>query len=87
MIEILAQIHYNRMYDSMGSPQKRLTMALHKAIVFFLFYRFFSQKVRVGGRNKNKNKIHSDRFPAELKSKETQFRVSFDFNSVEKWSE
>ena len=35
----------------------------------FLFYRFFSQQVSVGGRNKNK--IHSDHFPIELKSKET----------------
>ena len=58
-----------------------------KAIVFyFLFYRFFSQQVSVGGRNKNKNKIHSDHFPIELKSKETVF-VSFDFNSIGKWSE
>ena len=39
---------------------------------YFLFYRFFSQQVSVGGRNKNKNKIHSDHFPIELKSKETQ---------------
>ena len=36
---------------------------------YFLFFRFFSQQVR---RNKNKNKIHSDHFPIELKSKETQ---------------
>ena len=47
-----------------------------------------------------KNKIHSDHFPIELKSKETRnkihldhfpielkFRVSFDFNSIGKWSE
>ena len=40
-------------------------------LVYFLFYRFFSQQVSVGGRNKNKNKIHSDHFPIELKSKET----------------
>ena len=46
----------------------------------FFFYRFLSQQVRVGGRNKNKNKIHSDHFPIELKSKET--RVSFDFYSI-----
>ena len=39
----------------------------------FLFYRFFSQQVRVGGRNKNKNKNNLDHFPIELKSKETQF--------------
>ena len=52
---------------------------------YFLFYRFFSQQVSVGGRNKNK--IHSDHFPIELKSKETHFRrkhncVSFNFNSI-----
>ena len=52
---------------------------------YFLFYRFFSQQVRVGGRNKNK--IHSNHFPIELKSKETRNRVSFDFNSIGKWSE
>ena len=56
-------------------------------LVYFLFYRFFSQQVRVGGRNKNKNKIHSDHFPTELKSKETRNCVSFDFNSIGKWSE
>ena len=54
---------------------------LPKAIVFyFQFYRFFSQQVRVRGQNKNK--IHSDRFPIELKLKETRNCVSFDFNSV-----
>ena len=31
-------------------------------VLYFLFYQFFSQQVRVGGRNKNKNKIHSDHF-------------------------
>ena len=79
----------------------------NKARVFFifLFYRFFSQQVRVGERNKNKihsdhfpielklketrfkNKIHSDHFPIELKLKETRNRVSFNFNSIGKWSE
>ena len=38
----------------------------------FCFTDFLSQQVCVGGRNKNKNKIHSDHFPIELKSKETQ---------------
>ena len=42
-------------------------------LVYFLFCRFFSQQVSVGGRNKNKNTIHSDHFPNELKSKETRF--------------
>ena len=51
---------------------------------FFLFLAIpiFSQQLRVGGRNKNK--IHSDHFPIELKSKETGNRVSFDFNSIGK---
>ena len=31
------------------------------------------------------NEFYSDHFPVELKSKETQFRVSFDFNSIGKW--
>ena len=45
--------------------------------LFFLFFvlPIFCQQVRVGGRYKNKNKIHSDHFPIELKSKETRFRV------------
>ena len=51
----------------------------------FCFTDFFSQQVRVGGRNKNKNKIHSDHFPIELKSKETWNCVSFDFNSFGKF--
>ena len=46
-------------------------------LVYFLFYRFFSQQVSVEGRNKNKNKIHSDHFPVELKSKETQLPVLY----------
>ena len=44
---------------------------LRPSFFYFLFYRLFSQQVSVGGRNKNKNKIHSDHFPIELKSKET----------------
>ena len=43
---------------------------LRPSFFYFLFYRFFSQQASVGGRNKNK--IHSDHFPIELKSKETQ---------------
>ena len=34
---------------------------------YFLFYRFLSQQVRVGGQYKNK--IHSDHFPITCKSK------------------
>ena len=60
--------------------------SVRPSFFYFLFYRFFSQQVSVGGRNKDKNKIHSDHFPIELKSKETQC-VSFDFNSIGKWSE
>ena len=48
-------------------------MKLRPSFFYFLFYRFFSQQVCVGGRNKNKNKIHSDHFPIELKSKEVVF--------------
>ena len=35
----------------------------------------------------NKYKIHSDCFPIELKSKDTRFRVFFDFDSIGKQSE
>ena len=38
-------------------------------------------------RFKFKNKIHSDHFQIELKSKETGSCVSFDFDSIGKWSE
>ena len=55
----------------------------HKAIVF-LFYRFFSQQVSFRGWNKNRNKIHSDHFPIELKSKELWF---LRFKLIGKWSE
>ena len=51
---------------------------------FFLFFvlpGFFSQQVRVGGRNKNKNKIHSDHFPIELTP------MDLGVNSIGKWSE
>ena len=61
-------------------------MVFRPSFFYFLFYRFFSQQVSVGGRNKNKNKIHSDHFPIELKSKETQLGC-VDFNSIGKWSE
>ena len=58
-------------------------------LVLWLFFvlPIFSQQVGVGGQNKNTNKIHSDHFPIELKSKETQNCVSFDFNSIGEWSE
>ena len=57
-----------------------------KAIIFFIFCLtdFYLQQVRVGGRNKNKNEIHLDHFPIELKLTET---LSFNFNSIGKWSE
>ena len=42
----------------------------------------FSQQVGFGGQNKNKN--DSDHFPIELKSKETQNRVSLDLNLIGK---
>ena len=50
----------------------RLTCLLFRPLFFyFLFYRFFSQQVSVGGRNKNK--IHSDHFPIELKSNSRRY--------------
>ena len=58
-------------------------MHLRPEFFYFLFYRFFSQQIRVGGGNK----IHSDHFPIELKLKETRNHVSFNFNSIGKWSE
>ena len=54
----------------------------HWSSGYFLFYQVFSQ-VRVRGRNKNK--INSDHFPIELKSKETRNCVYFDLNSIGKW--
>ena len=50
--------------------------------MFFCFV--FSAVARL---NKLEKKNHSDHFPMELKSKETRFRVSLDFNSIGKWSE
>ena len=56
-----------------GTIDFKQGVMVRPSFFYFLFYRFFfSQQVRVGGRNKNKNKIHSDHFPIELKSKETQ---------------
>ena len=41
---------------------------IRPSIFYFLFYRFFRNKL--GSEDeKNKNKIHSDHFPIELKSK------------------
>ena len=58
-------VAYSRDYNEVGRAQ------IKPSFFYFLFYRFFLQQVRVGERNKNKNKIHSDHFPIELKSKET----------------
>ena len=41
------------------------TRNLGNRFFIFLFYRFFLQQVSVGGRNKTKNKIHSDHFQLE----------------------
>ena len=48
-------------------PSPSYSSFLGNRFFYFLFYRFFSQEVSVGERNKNKN--HSDHFPIELKSK------------------
>ena len=58
-----------------GASRHRCTLTcycLGHCFFIFCFTDFFWQQVSVGGRNKNKNKIHSDYFPIELKSKETQ---------------
>ena len=62
------------MYQYLSYYKKFTTTLRNKARVFLFFVlQIFLQQVRVGGRNKNKNKIHSDHFPIELKSKETRF--------------
>ena len=53
----------------------------------FCFTDFFHNKLGSEDEIKNKNKIHLDHFPIELKLKETRFCVSFNFNSIGKWSE
>ena len=66
--------------------QLRYQVSVYRTIgplVYFLSCLFFSQQVRIGGRNKTKNEIHSDHFLIELKS----ICVSLDFNSIGKWSE
>ena len=35
----------------------QMTHSVRPSLFYFLFYRFFSQQVSVGGPNKNKNKI------------------------------
>ena len=57
-------------------------LSIRPSFFYFLFYRFFSQQVSVGGRNKNKNKINLDHFPIELKSKETQLCYTTVFPSI-----
>ena len=54
-----------------SKQQEMNLIEVRPSFLYLLFYRFFPQQVRIGGRNKNKNKIHSDHFPIELKSKET----------------
>ena len=63
------------------------TYSIRPSFFYFFVLLIFSQQVRVGGRNKNKNKIHSDHFPIELKSKETRKLCFLDFNSIGKWAE
>ena len=60
------------------------TKTLGHHFFIFCFTDYFLQQVRVGGRNKNKNKIHLDSFPLELKSK-IQLENGpnkFHFNSI-----
>ena len=78
MVQIRNDLHIllhtaGNTYAYIGGKHGILFKCHAKAIVFyFLFYRFFSQQVRVRGRNINKNKIHLDHFQIELKPKETQ---------------
>ena len=58
--------------------KKEIKGLIRPSFFYFLFYRFFSQQVSVGGRDKNKNTIHSDHFPIELKSKETQILIQLE---------
>ena len=51
--------------------------------LFFVLLIFFPNKLGSEDEIKNKNKILSDHFPIELKSKE----ISFDLNSIGNWSE
>ena len=68
-----AQILISRM-ETTFSIQVLMQVQIHVRPEFFIFCftDFFSQQVRGGGQNKNKNKIHSDHFPIELKLKETR---------------
>ena len=59
---------------------------LRPEFFIFCFTDFFHNVLVSEDEIKIKNKIHLDHFPIELKSKETRFRVSFDFNSIGKWS-
>ena len=53
----------------------------------FCFTDFCHNKLGSEDEIKIKNKIHSNHFPTKLKLKETRNCVSFNFNSVGKWSE
>ena len=68
--------------------RKHISKAVRPSFFFiFCFTNFFRNKLGSEDEMKikikfNENKIHSDHFSIELKSKETQF--SFDFNSIGK---
>ena len=64
---------------ALSSLMELTTYVFRPSFFYFLFYQFFSQQVRVGGRNKNKNKIHLDHFPIELKWMSV---LLFHFNSI-----
>ena len=71
-------------------PDTRRKEALFRPSFFDVFFFFlvlpilFLQQRRVGRRNKNKNEIHSDHFPTELKSKETRNRHESEGNTKKK---
>ena len=61
-----------RLHQGNGDHKHVTQLVLRPSFFYLLFYQFFSQQIRVGGRNKNKNKIHSNHFSIVLKSKETR---------------
>ena len=62
--------------------QPEISRPLGHRCFIFCFTDFFHKNL--GSEEEMKIKLN---FPTELKSKETRFCVSFDFNSIGKWSE
>ena len=62
-------VYYSAESNDLAKQGKAIVFVVFFCFFFLggggLFYKKFSQQVRVGGRNKNK--IHSDHFPIEFK--------------------